>query len=253
MSDYQAIPLYYQIENVLRSKILSGDLEPLHRIHTEKQLSEEFKVSRITIRKALENLEHDGYIVRKRGKGSYITEWHKKMGKNRSAASLNNFTNIANFDETKLLNYEWIMPPKRLLGVLGMAKTDKVLYIERCKSIDKEPCLYIKTFLPYEIGKRIEKKDLKTESILSIMENKLRLKISAIKERIEACIADHDIADVLDMHFGEPILKKEFTSYNSQQKALEHSIAFYKASRYHCSLTRQRDNVDRPMYTAYFE
>ena len=66
------IALYFQLRENLTQKILSREWEPGARIPTEKELCEMYDVSRITVRKALDELEQLGYIVRRQGKGNYV-------------------------------------------------------------------------------------------------------------------------------------------------------------------------------------
>jgi DNA-binding transcriptional regulator YhcF (GntR family) len=68
------IPLYYQLENILRSKIEGGEVMPNHKLPTEQELSREYKISRATVRQALAALVSEGLLFRKQGKGTFVTE-----------------------------------------------------------------------------------------------------------------------------------------------------------------------------------
>src|SRR4030042_1454820 len=67
-------PLYYQLENILRSKIEGGEVLPSHKLPTEQELSREYKISRATVRQALAALVSEGLLFRKQGKGTFVTE-----------------------------------------------------------------------------------------------------------------------------------------------------------------------------------
>src|SRR5687767_14508721 len=69
-----AVPLYYQLESVLREKISSGQFASQERIPTETELAVEYGVSRITVRQALSALEKDGLVRRKAGLGTFVSE-----------------------------------------------------------------------------------------------------------------------------------------------------------------------------------
>ena len=68
------IPLYYQLETILRKRILSGEIAPNVPFPSEESLGHEYEVSRITVRRALSSLVQDGVIIRKRGKGTFVSE-----------------------------------------------------------------------------------------------------------------------------------------------------------------------------------
>ncbi|MBI2454893.1 MAG: GntR family transcriptional regulator, partial [candidate division NC10 bacterium] len=70
----RSIPLYYRLENILRSKIEGGEVLPNHKLPTEQELSREYKISRATVRQALAALVSEGLLYRKQGKGTFVTE-----------------------------------------------------------------------------------------------------------------------------------------------------------------------------------
>ena len=70
----KSVPLYIQLEQIIKSKILRGEFSPGDKIPTEKELCEIYKVSTITVRQAISNLVKDGFIVKKQGKGTFISK-----------------------------------------------------------------------------------------------------------------------------------------------------------------------------------
>ena len=72
-----ATPLYKQLEKLILDKITNGTLTPGSKLPTENELSEQYHVSRVTVRKALAALDSQGYLEKKSGKGTFIAE--KKM------------------------------------------------------------------------------------------------------------------------------------------------------------------------------
>lgn len=70
----EQIPLYQHIVNTLKLKMNSGELQPGHQLPTEAEISKQFKVSRITSKRALTELENEGLIYRIQGKGSFVND-----------------------------------------------------------------------------------------------------------------------------------------------------------------------------------
>lgn len=68
------LPLYYQVENYMRDKIVKGEWPGGTQIPTEVQLMELFGVSRATLRQAISDLCNDGFLNRVQGKGTFVTE-----------------------------------------------------------------------------------------------------------------------------------------------------------------------------------
>lgn len=76
------MPRYYQIYTFLLDRIQSGEFVPANAIPTERDLGEEYGVSRITVIKALDMLERDGYVVRQQGRGTFVTDSAERAGMN---------------------------------------------------------------------------------------------------------------------------------------------------------------------------
>src|SRR5258705_2732410 len=74
------MPLYYQIYTLLLDRIQSNEFEPASAIPTERELGEEYGVSRITVIKALDMLERDGYVLRQQGRGTFVAKLTERAG-----------------------------------------------------------------------------------------------------------------------------------------------------------------------------
>lgn len=82
MIDKQSpIPIYYQLEQYMKEKIEKGEWQPGEMIPSERELAEMYDISRMTVRQAVNNLVNDGYLIRRRGKGTFVA-----AQKNRAAA-----------------------------------------------------------------------------------------------------------------------------------------------------------------------
>ena len=79
LTDMSAEPLHQQLYRQIRAAVLSGDLEPGYMLPSIRTLAKEQRVSVITIKSAYENLERDGFILARRGKGFFIKEIEKKF------------------------------------------------------------------------------------------------------------------------------------------------------------------------------
>jgi GntR family transcriptional regulator len=79
--DQKNIPLYVQLEQILKSKIMTGELVPGDKIPSEKEIAGIYDISSVTARQAVLNLVAEGLLLRKRGKGTYV-KGHKTNVKN---------------------------------------------------------------------------------------------------------------------------------------------------------------------------
>jgi len=104
----KAIPLYYQLETILRKKITSGDFPPEAPLPSEEMLAAEYGVSRITVRQALSYLEKDGYVLRQRGKGTFVTDKISGLDLPRFSGSIEDLILMGIRTNTKVLDFRWI-------------------------------------------------------------------------------------------------------------------------------------------------
>ena len=155
------IPYYYQLQLFILKKIKenswkSGDLMP-----SEREICGTFKVSRSTVRKALENLSQMGFIKKIKGRGNII------IGEKDSDTFIDHQLSFYNYlvqtgynVYNRLLEFEEIKPPIIVREVLDLDYNEKVYKIKRLRIINKEPWYYDITYLPIRLYHNLNKEDL---------------------------------------------------------------------------------------------
>jgi len=146
--DFNVGPLYHKVKEYLISRIESGEFNSQEQIPPEGQLCEEYNVSRITIRRAIDELVKMGMLVKKQGKGTFVNQ-----------PKINFFSiDLISFAErmerqgfkvtTKLLGMEEIVPTTKVAKALGINEGDKVLKIDRIRSIENDPISIETNYIP---------------------------------------------------------------------------------------------------------
>lgn len=232
----RSIPLYYQLENILREKIKSGEYEPGDHFPTEDQLVQSYQVSRITVRQALTSLEKDGLITRKRGKGSFVTEKQNQLEPMKLTGMFEDIIAMGVKTKTRIINFGFVHPPQRIIDSLELNGDAKVLRVERIRLIKGAPVSYTISYIPPDLAKKISIKDLTIHPILNVLEKKCKVKISRGFQIIEATVADSRIASFLDVMTGAPLLKIERTVFDTHQRPVEYILILYRSDRYHYSV-----------------
>lgn len=237
----QSIPLYYQIENILREKIKSRELEPGDSFPTEVQLVKSYRVSRITVRQALASLEKDGLITRKRGKGSFVTEGQVHLEPMKLTGMIEDIIFMGIKTKTKIINFDFVSPPKKVAESLKIGKDDQVLRVERIRLIKGSPVSYTISYIPIDLGDKITIKDLTFQPILNVLEKKCKVKITRGFQIIEATVADSRVASFLEVMTGAPLLKIERTVFDIKNRPVEYISILYRSDRYHYSVELIRE------------
>jgi len=241
MAKNRGIPLYYQLATILTRKIMSGEYTGGVPLPSENALAEEYQVSRITVRQALASLESDGIIVRKRGKGTFVTEASLSVEPAKLTGSMQDLFSMGIKTSTEVLQFGLAEAAKGIAGELGLPEGTQVVRIERLRLAKGNPFSYILNFLPPAIGGKIQPDDLLAKPLLRIVEDNLGINLASATQRIEADVADSYVAPLLKVRVGDPLLKIARTVFDSHHKAVMHTSVLYRGDRYYYTVTLERE------------
>lgn len=225
------IPLYYQLETILRRKILSGEL-PVHaHLPSEEALAEEYGVSRITVRQALAALERDGLVVRQRGKGTFVAERSDQLDLPHFTGSIEDLVLMGMQTKFQLIDMLWIDPPEPIANKLN-SRGSKVLRVEKVRHVHDGPLSHVLNYLPKHVGERLPVDILDTKPMMMILEEELGLELAEADQSVSATLADAEIATLLGIRAGDPLLKAERTIYDRDGCPVEVVTTLYRADKY---------------------
>ncbi|MBK7704417.1 MAG: GntR family transcriptional regulator [Acidobacteria bacterium] len=240
------IPLYYQLENVLREKITSGGFEPGDRMPTEIELIEEYGVSRITVRQALQALADDGLIERKQGRGTVISA--RKSRKKRFTGtihltgSLDELIEMGMDTPVKVLEMNRVEADQHEAELLEIKVGTPIYRLKRLRLHDNKPFGLIINYLPEDIGSALTMAELSSGALLHTMEAKLGINLDNAMQQIHAELADPYVAKLLDVRVGTALLSIERTVYTNENKPVEYVHTLYRSDIYGYSVKLIRDS-----------
>jgi GntR family transcriptional regulator len=238
------IPLYYQIETILRQRILSRVLKEGMQFPNEEALQKEFGVSRITVRHALASLESEGIIARKRGKGTFISMKTRLLEADKLTGSMEKLLLMAVNSSVKLLEVGMIDPPQIVKESLRIAEEKQVFRVRKIRILDGSPFSYVINYFPEEIGLKLSRAELEKKSSLSqILERSLGIYLDEAVQTIEATIAGTEEAELLSVRFGDPLLRVQRVVFDVKKKPIEHVSVLYRADRYSFTVRLKRKRL----------
>ncbi|WP_026672331.1 GntR family transcriptional regulator [Alkalihalobacterium bogoriense] len=229
------LPIYYQLENKIREMIDSEELKPGDTLPSERDLSEKYDISRMTVRHAINNLVHEGYLYRQKGKGTFVSQ--KKFEQN--LHGLTSFTEDMKLrglkPGNKLLNFNTIAANEHVAKKLAISPGDLVYKIQRVRLADDNPIAIETNYISTDLLP-----DLTTETMATILsgslydyaESKLNLKIENAQQIIEASVANDFEIEHLHLEDGDPILLIERNSQLSNGTPFEFVKSAYRADQY---------------------
>lgn len=199
MLKYQAV-----IDDIVEG-IESGAYPPYSQLPSTTQLCDKYGVSKITIKKAMDQLESMGYISRRRGSGSFV----KKIGEKVT---------------TKVLQFTVKRPSNKVAKALDMDKDGFVYHIVRVRSANDVPLAIEYTYMPIDVIPDLKTAAVET-SIYSFIEHDLGLKISSAHRTVRAVLPTQLEAEELHESKTSPLLEVEQTAFLDDGKAFEYSIS----------------------------
>jgi GntR family transcriptional regulator len=243
------IPLYYQLENLLREKILSGAFAAGDRLPTESELIQQYGVSRITVRQALTALAEEGLIERQQGRGTFVAERRTRRrpfeGTIHLTGSLDELIEMALDTPIKVLETTRVEADPHEAELLGLAPGEPVYRIKRLRLYEGKPFSLIVNYLPAEIGVRFTNEELSSGSLLKRLESKFGFRLQSARQQITADLADPYVAGLLDVRVGAPLLSIERTVYTDDGRPIEYVHVLYRSDRYNYTVLLTRDPQNR--------
>ena len=202
-------PLYHQIYLLLRDGIRRGELDGGRVLPGEIDLAALFNVSRVTIKRALNELAADALVSRHRGRGTIV-----KPSKRLSVISgsmetlMESLRAMGDETEVQLLDVANVVPSESIAAQLGLANGEKVQRAVRLRTIEGGPFSYLVSYVPLKLASSYSKSELASKPLLALLK-RAGARIDEAEQWITAIAADPTVASALKVATGSPLLKIE--------------------------------------------
>ncbi len=228
-------PLYQQIYDEIKDAIEKGDYAPKERIPSELELAEQYEVSRITVRRAVEELCSDGYLVKQQGRGTFVATPH--INRQFHTNGLQSFTELCADNGmtagAHVIDRQIVPVRQNEMEFFGLPKDALLLHIKRVRTADGEPIFEENIFVPFDQYRELLTADLENKSIFAEVERIGGVPIASSGYRnIEAVRANAEQAVELGIAPHDPLLnlRAGFIGPNGEPVLL--GKQYYVGSRY---------------------
>lgn len=245
IDSFTVLPLYSQIKEALKAKILDGSYTAYQKLPSESEMMEAFGVSRITVRHAVNDLQKEGLLFKIHGKGTFVA----------SPKVSQQLTHLQGFGEamkhagheshSRVLHLGFTSAPAVVRAKLRLDEGAQLIKIRRVRYVDREPVSVDVSYLDPKIGSKLSKSALRDHDLFFLLENQLGHPLDSADVEIYAVAATVDIADQLRLDQGSPILRIERLTYAKQEMPILFEYLHYAADRfrYNLKITRRLSDL----------
>ncbi len=234
------LPLYYQLKESILNAVKTKEFEVGDRLPSERELAEYHNISRMTVKKAVDILVDNGYLIRKQGSGTFVSDYQQSYSispllsftKEMEKKGLNYTTRILSFNKTK---------EKKIAAKMNLDPETALFRLERLRLIENKPFLLENTYLAVDYFRDLKKDELENNSLFKIIENKYNIQLSNAEAEVEAVILDAGIADKMQVQEGMLGLYFEQFSKNENAEIIEYTSAYYRNDNYKFKFTFNLD------------
>ncbi len=235
------VPLYHQLYSVLKDSILNGTIEFDAQMPTEQQLAATFDVSRITAKRAMDELAAENLIARFRGKGSHVTyQYTPKPVRAPLVGMLENLAEMGKHSIVLVKSVEEVVPPADIRERLGLNERETAYKLVRVRSNEEgEPYAYYVSWTK-GITKGFTKKNLEKTPRLNVIRDN-GIKLTKIEQVLSAENASVRVSQDLDVEPGSALLSIRRQSHNESGEVVDVLDCLYNPKRFQYSMVLSVD------------
>lgn len=227
---------YKDIAEDIRSAIKNGKYNINEQLPLEKEMCSKYGVSRITIKKAVDELVNQGLVIKRRGSGTFV----KDIDSN-DVSDISDISASGQFDGftssfagkkivSKIIEFQVINPTEEVANKLKIDIDEFVYYICRARYADNEPYVVEYTYMPINVIKGL-KRDILEKSIYDYIEKELKLKIKSAHRTVRAILPNEIEEKYLEVDKNFPILEVDQIAFLDNGQPFEYSKSHHRGDK----------------------
>ncbi|GAB3126513.1 GntR family transcriptional regulator [Glaciibacter psychrotolerans] len=223
--------------------VIDGGLAPHEKLPTERDLADEFEISRLTVRRALDQLENDGVVYRVRGAGTFVSE--QRISKSFELTSFSDDMRARGLTPGSLSVTVATIPAGARIGyALKLSPAEPVVHIRRIRTADNAPMCFENSYLPDALVPELTE-HLGTRSLYEVLEEQFSIRLERADQTINATVLDPETATLLQAPPFSPSFLVTRTGYDRRGRAIEFAETLYRGDRYSYELSVLRPGSHR--------
>lgn len=228
----QHLPLYAQLKAALTAAISRGELAPGDRLPSQRELCRLYGMSHMTVRRAINDLLHDGTIYAIPSKGTFVAEKKQVAESGPLVSFTDDMARLGMHSSSVVLESRLIGASAILAQALGVAASTPLVYLRRLRLADGEPMAIQSSHLPHAICPGLLEHDLERGSLFAVLRTVYGLRLTGSSTTIEAAVADPLEAELLGLSMPAALLTTEQITFLDDGRAIELVRSAYRGDRY---------------------
>lgn len=232
----QSIPLFVQIAETIKTRIVNHEYSPGDSIPSAREFEKAFKVSNITIRRAIEQLVREGYIIPRRGMRAQVAEQKNDMLEIEITGDFRTWVDSAIGRKlgitAEIIDRQVITCPQPIRELLALDTGEKVERIKRVRKLNGDPISYYVSYGPIHLFTKLSNRDVENNPFVDIFQQICQIKLKSMEQRVQASIADMDLAGILHVGFGFPLFFVQNVYYSDTDIPMAITHMYYRSDKY---------------------
>lgn len=237
------LPRYYQLKEIMREKIRNGEWLPGDLIPSERELGEQYGISRMTARQAITELVNEGLFYREQGKGTFVSRHKITQQLIRLTGFTEDIRARGQRPGTRVISAEMVAADEMIAERLRIKAGELIFRLRRLRLADDEPLAIETSQLHFQGCERLLEEDLEQNSLYRLLENKYGLPLMEAEQELEAGLAGDKEAELLNISIGSPVLFIRRTTYTDRDQPIEYAKSVYCGSKYTFFTNMKREQL----------
>jgi GntR family transcriptional regulator len=239
LTKIEGIPMYVWIREELRREITQGVLKRGEQLPSEHELASRFGVSRMTVRQGIAELIDEGLLYRRHGVGTFVAFPHLERDHTRLTSFFDPQGGEGMHASASLLILENIPASQKVAKALDIAIGDTVIRVKTLRYTENIPITVHDAHIPHKLFASLLDENMEVQHLWTLFE-RCGYKVKRAVQRIEARQATRELAHLMDIKEGAPILFKERTVYAEDGTPVEFTYCYNRGDIYSLTVALER-------------
>nr|WP_300005542.1 GntR family transcriptional regulator [Tissierella sp.] len=233
------IPLYYQLFDLIKDQIDTGELREDDKLPSERELCEIYDISRFTVRQAIKELENKGYIYIVQGKGTFVSEEKFKQDLLKFYSFTEEMKSIGKKPSSKVLSFDIIKAPESIARKMNLSLEERVYVFARLRSADQEPMMFETTYLPYRRFKNLTREKLENYAMYDIFTKEYGISFTKAEEILQPVLIREAEAYILNCSVRTASMMIERITYEGRD-IIEYTKSVSRGDKFKYRVTLEK-------------